>query len=723
MGNEKSNIDLSIITPVHNKAPYLKGYFTSLKEQDIWDRMEVICVENGSTDNSWEELNAIYNKLPKKDKEKVTLLQTDKANACIARNEGAKIAKGKYWSFLPADAALFPGMARIWVESLNEFPEYGFLYGGYRFAPPLGQVYQSEQYDEYFLKQYNYIDGSFPFRKELFPWWNNGGWDPDIKSLQDWDFWLAIVLGEDKTGGKTKGLYRPDICFETIPPEKGGLSEDSANNWLERVKTIKDKWGIVESDICVTSPGAPFHARNIAKLLGAEFRAMPSFKPHRFKLIYLIGWYPQIASQCIQVFSQADGTLFKGTKVIHWVGTDIWGLLNTSILNVDKLRTQFDNNNFIHLTEFEQTHSEMKKLGFETQIVPLPPIKMYDIKPFPKKFTVAVYMPNVNQDFYYKTLMEEVALSMPDIDFVFFGDRFDLTKNKNIHHVGYIEDMEKLIEECSAIIRLTVHDGLPISLLEFVMAGRNALFNIPMPHMLHVNSGNKDLIIQRIKDMQKLPANTEGSKYYRDLVDHNKFKDTINSLIGKSGYDPKKYWESRAESWETQAGHGNLPHENEVKFMLKGLKYNSVLDVGSGNGRWYSFFKERNKKYSGIDISEKLVNIAKQYYPEADFRPLKLEDIKISNKNNFDLAFIYTCLQHIKPKDFPQAVAVLKKIAKNILLIESPSGWDNSYGFNHDYKQYFNIVKEMKAKQDADNPNETLTLMLINNEGGDSNAS
>ena len=715
---EARNIDLSIISPVFNKAPFLKGFLHSLLEQDTWDRMELIWVENGSTDDSWKEMNDLYNKLGKNRRANIKLVQVKEANRCSAINEGVKSATGRYWSFLPSDSALFPGAARTWVESLDEFPEYGFLYGGYRLAPPHGGVYTSEKFDPYFLRQYNYIDGSFPIKSELYPYWNNGGHDPTIKSLNDWDFWLAVVLGEDKKGSGIKGLYRPEIFFETLPPQPGGLSDDSHQNWLERTKTIKDKWGIVESAICVTSPGAPFHAKNIAKILGAEFRVAPQHKPHNFKMIYLLGFYPQLAPQCSAVFSTHEGKITTAKKVVHWVGSDIWGLMNTSLMQVRGLKKQFDLQSLIHLVEFQQTKNEMATLGFDTEIVPLPPAKLYEPIPLPKKFTVAVYMPEQQPEFYYKDLMEEVAHAMPDTDFLFFGNRFDLSKNKNIQHVGYIEEMDKFIAECSAIVRMTVHDGLPLSLVEFVTAGRNALFNIAMPHMMHVNSNNKDLIVQRIRDLQKLPLNEAGSKYYRELMDHKKYKEKIESLLTDIKYQPRAYWEARSDSWELQAKHGEYPHLKEVEEMLEDIEYKSVIDLGSGNGRWSPYFRTKGVTYKGYDISPNLINIARQYYPSEDFASAGVESIDVETESRYDLAFSYTCLQHIRPDDLSKAVENIKKLSKYTLLIESTSGWDGSYGFNHDYKKHFNIIKEMKAEKTEDNPNDTLTLMLVDNEGG-----
>ena len=718
-------IDLSIISPVKDEAPHLRGFLHSLLEQDIWERMELIWVENGSKDDSWEVMNREVNKLGKKRRENIHLIKLEKAGACEARNEGAKVAKGRYWSFLPSDAALFPGAARIWVESLDEFPEYGFLYGGYRFAPPHGGVLMSEQYDPYFLKQYNYIDGSFPLKKEIFPWFNNGGWDPNIPSLQDWDFWLAVILGEDKKGSGIKGLYRPEIFFETIPPREGGLSFDSHKNWMERTQQIKYKWGIDESEICVTAPGAPFHGKNIAKILGAEFRHAPQFKPHKFKMIYELGFYPQLAQQCAAAFTNNDGSTFQGIKVIHWVGSDIWGLLNTSILNVKKLKTQFDQNNFKHLTEFEQTQLEMRDLNIETEILPLPPIRLYEPMPLPKKFTVAVYMPDQNAEFYYKDLMEEVAVAMPDIQFLFYGNRFDLSKNKNIQHVGYIEDMEAFLKECSAIVRLTVHDGLPLSLAEFITAGRNALFNIKMPHMVYVNSGNKDLIVQRIRDLAKLPLNIEGSKYYRELMGHDKYRKKIYSFLELSTYNPKNYWNSRAESWEIQAGHTVMPYRQQLEVALDQLKKEikskgelSILDLGCGSGRYSSLFPDNGWDYTGFDISEKLVSLAQQYYPKKKFFVSDVKDLPTDKV--YDIGFSFTTLQHVPKEDLDEAVSKLKKICKKMIIVESQGFTSADYCIDHDYSKLFNITyREGLPTDPAWNPASTLHLMIIDNEGGD----
>ena len=52
----------SVIVPVYNVEPYLNKCLASLQEQD-WEDYEIICVNDGSTDNSrsilskWERNN------------------------------------------------------------------------------------------------------------------------------------------------------------------------------------------------------------------------------------------------------------------------------------------------------------------------------------------------------------------------------------------------------------------------------------------------------------------------------------------------------------------------------------------------------------------------------------------------------------------------------------------------------------------------------------------
>lgn len=88
---------VSVIIPVYNEEKYLGQCLDSVLEQSL-RRIEVICIDDGSTDSSL----AILKEYREKDK-RLKIIQQDNQYAGLARNNGMKMAKGKYLYFLDAD--------------------------------------------------------------------------------------------------------------------------------------------------------------------------------------------------------------------------------------------------------------------------------------------------------------------------------------------------------------------------------------------------------------------------------------------------------------------------------------------------------------------------------------------------------------------------------------------------------------------------------------------
>ena len=76
----------SIIVPVYNTEKYLDCCLNSILKQTNQD-YEIICVNDGSTDNSLDVLN--------KYKEDIVIVNQDNQGLSMARNNGVKKAKGK----------------------------------------------------------------------------------------------------------------------------------------------------------------------------------------------------------------------------------------------------------------------------------------------------------------------------------------------------------------------------------------------------------------------------------------------------------------------------------------------------------------------------------------------------------------------------------------------------------------------------------------------------
>lgn len=100
------------------------------------------------------------------------------------------------------------------------------------------------------------------------------------------------------------------------------------------------------------------------------------------------------------------------------------------------------------------------------------------------------------------------------------------------------------------------------------------------------------------------------------------------------------------------------PKLAELSELVEGKS--RVLDLGCGNGRLFEELKNKGGYYLGIDTSASLINIAKERYPEADWREGDMEKLDLILENNFDYIFCIAVLPHIPGRD--NRVAALKKV-------------------------------------------------------------
>ena len=90
-------IKVSVIIPVYNAEEHLGQCLDSVLNQTLRE-IEVICVDDGSSDGSL----ALLNSYAEKD-ERVKVIHQENGGAGKARNTGLAAARGKYLSFLDAD--------------------------------------------------------------------------------------------------------------------------------------------------------------------------------------------------------------------------------------------------------------------------------------------------------------------------------------------------------------------------------------------------------------------------------------------------------------------------------------------------------------------------------------------------------------------------------------------------------------------------------------------
>jgi glycosyltransferase involved in cell wall biosynthesis len=182
---------ISVIIPTYEHAESISACLDSVFAQ-TYSPIEVIVVDDGSTDNTQEVL--------KKYEGKIVSVKQENQGSNPARNRGLQEAQGEFVIFVDADVIMEKEMLEKMTKTLAEHPEASYAYSGFSFGWKTfwGTTFNAEK-----LKQMNFIHTTSLARRADFP-----GFDNAIKRLQDWDVWLTML-----EHGK-KGILVPGVLFQ-----------------------------------------------------------------------------------------------------------------------------------------------------------------------------------------------------------------------------------------------------------------------------------------------------------------------------------------------------------------------------------------------------------------------------------------------------------------------------------------------------------------------------
>lgn len=109
------NIKISVIIPVYNAEKYLRECLDSIVKQTLQE-IEIICIDDGSTDNSL----AVLREYERKD-ERLKIIEQLNSGAGAARNTGMAVAQGEYLAFMDADDVYCSGALNAVYSKAKEF--------------------------------------------------------------------------------------------------------------------------------------------------------------------------------------------------------------------------------------------------------------------------------------------------------------------------------------------------------------------------------------------------------------------------------------------------------------------------------------------------------------------------------------------------------------------------------------------------------------------------
>jgi ubiquinone/menaquinone biosynthesis C-methylase UbiE len=142
----------------------------------------------------------------------------------------------------------------------------------------------------------------------------------------------------------------------------------------------------------------------------------------------------------------------------------------------------------------------------------------------------------------------------------------------------------------------------------------------------------------------------------------------LHATFGDGHYEASRYWSERGDALA-----GNAPHR-AICSVKHGPKFNKaihrvqekalspqfaaargtqaeevpfdVLEIGAGVGRWATSFDSARTRFTGVDISEGMVEAARKNFPHSHFDLLGEDSVLPYGDESFDLSFSVTVMHH-----------------------------------------------------------------------------
>lgn len=483
---------LSFILPVHEPDSILfDKVLKALCVQSLHE-WEAVFVLDGPNDDARKAIERAFKKVPNN----FRVIELEHGGAQKARNAGFPYSKGNYVVFLDSDIVMEPHTAKAWVEILDKSPEYGFVYSGYRFLGEKGAI-ESQPFDPFTLRCRNYISSCFPFRRELFP-----GWEESLESLQDWSFWLSIV------GKGARGKFLQGFAWSTAYPTLTSISGKGCtpDKWLYRMDKVKALHGIPIREVCFTSLHNRLDAIALAKAADADYQDHPNDKPNHYKTIIQIGFSvrPGEFERC----AEAWGPQHK--KIIFWSAEDVEDIYDTVAKRALDRYSERVNMACKQYVEDLAAKKIMSGAGFNVEVLSLPVISKEEVLPLPAE---PVFLVDVTAT--YGHVFNAIQKSIPDI---------------KLEMAGGTKKMEKFTGLISFYQDRLVRPGIK----RMLAAGRHVVSNVQAPFCGYINDRVSDAtflrdFVGKIREAAKAPQGLEAVRYYIDPRRLDKFKETINA--------------------------------------------------------------------------------------------------------------------------------------------------------------------------------------------------
>ena len=316
-GNKVANKNklFSVIMAVYNVENYVQEAVDSIMKQEFSkiDQVEIILINDGSTDNSKEVCLELQEQYP----ENIVFIDSKNAGVASARNKGLEIASGKYINFLDPDDSLsqttLSDVYHFFEQHYDEIDVVSipmFMFGDSRGPHPLNYKFVEDGVID-LEENYDYIQMSSPssfFKGSII---NSERFDETMKYAEDAKFIMNIIGKKDSYGVVTTCNYNYRRR-KTSATQTGPMDKDWYTDYFKKFS------------LAVIKKHIEMHE---------EQTIIPKYV--QYTILYDLRWRIQIRNNIAQLSSDEMAELFQTIKkILNYID-------DRTILSLRKLSFQY----------------------------------------------------------------------------------------------------------------------------------------------------------------------------------------------------------------------------------------------------------------------------------------------------------------------------------------------------------------------------------------------
>lgn len=240
--------------------------------------------------------------------------------------------------------------------------------------------------------------------------------------------------------------------------------------------------------------------------------------------------------------------------VVHWIGTDVHNviaprnLIKKSYGVFLKLLTSSYSDRILNLTGSAWLKEELETKGIESTVLPvttISPSKYVSLNgDCLRKTDVLTYTQKRRFSFYGSDRILELAGELPEYKFKFlFGDVENLrelpkTRLENVTFLPRVpfEKMKETYLDSKCFLRIPVHDGLSLSILESLYFKMQPIWSYSFPHVVTVDKDDKEEIRNELRCiLEDFKENESGHDYVKKEYSKSKIRENYERIIPKLG--------------------------------------------------------------------------------------------------------------------------------------------------------------------------------------------